>query len=100
MSSTFFSLGYYLFFFAYCFYLFYLKLIELLQLFLVDGSKRSSHSNAYFTGLFNKKRIVLFDTLLPPVVPEDMVAAMPMAVDAPLVTPATNATMYINSHAH
>ena len=26
--------------------------------------KRSKHSNAYFTGLFGKKRIVFFDTLL------------------------------------
>uniref|UniRef100_A0A182Y8U6 Ste24 endopeptidase n=1 Tax=Anopheles stephensi TaxID=30069 RepID=A0A182Y8U6_ANOST len=33
------------------------------QLFVVEGSKRSAHSNAYFTGLF-VKRIVLFDTLL------------------------------------
>lgn len=28
------------------------------------GSKRSSHSNAYFFGFFKNKRIVLFDTLL------------------------------------
>lgn len=34
------------------------------QLFLVEGSKRSHHSNAYFTGLWGVKRIVLFDTLL------------------------------------
>ncbi|KFB37512.1 hypothetical protein ZHAS_00004736 [Anopheles sinensis] len=34
------------------------------QLFVVEGSKRSAHSNAYFTGLFGVKRIVLFDTLL------------------------------------
>jgi STE24 endopeptidase len=34
------------------------------QLFVVEGSKRSAHSNAYFTGLFGMKRIVLFDTLL------------------------------------
>jgi len=33
-------------------------------LFVMDGSKRSSHGNAYFTGLFGAKRIVLFDTLL------------------------------------
>ncbi len=31
---------------------------------MVEGSKRSSHSNAYFYGFFNFKRIVLFDTLL------------------------------------
>merc|ERR1712004_454552 len=35
----------------------------LAELFVVEGSKRSSHSNAYFVGLI-KKRIVLFDTLI------------------------------------
>jgi len=30
----------------------------------VDGSRRSAHSNAYFTGIGKSKRIVLFDTLL------------------------------------
>ena len=30
----------------------------------MDGSKRSSHSNAYFTGIGKTKRIVLFDTLI------------------------------------
>ena len=30
----------------------------------LSGSKRSSHSNAYFYGFFKNKRIVLFDTLL------------------------------------
>ncbi|MBE8221332.1 MAG: M48 family metallopeptidase [Bdellovibrionales bacterium] len=32
--------------------------------FLMDGSKRSSHGNAYLSGLGSKKRIVFFDTLL------------------------------------
>lgn len=32
-------------------------------IFVVDGSRRSSHANAYFTGLGRRKRIVLFDTL-------------------------------------
>ncbi|HEX8978907.1 MAG TPA: M48 family metallopeptidase [Parasulfuritortus sp.] len=32
--------------------------------FVMDGSKRSSHGNAYFTGLGQSKRIVFFDTLL------------------------------------
>ena len=36
----------------------------LTKLFVVDGSKRSGHSNAYFYGFFKNKRIVLFDTLL------------------------------------
>ena len=33
-------------------------------LFVMDGSRRSSHGNAYFTGLGRAKRIVFFDTLL------------------------------------
>ena len=33
------------------------------KIYVMDGSKRSSHSNAYFFGLFKTKRIVLFDTL-------------------------------------
>jgi len=33
-------------------------------LYVMDGSRRSSHGNAYFTGLGNAKRIVFFDTLL------------------------------------
>jgi STE24 endopeptidase len=32
--------------------------------FVMDGSKRSGHGNAYFTGFGNHKRIVFFDTLL------------------------------------
>ena len=32
--------------------------------FVMDGSKRSSHGNAYFTGLGQSKRIVFYDTLL------------------------------------
>lgn len=36
----------------------------LTKLFVIDGSKRSSHSNAYFTGLPWSKQIVLFDTLI------------------------------------
>ncbi|KAK9910322.1 hypothetical protein M0R45_034288 [Rubus argutus] len=34
------------------------------KLYVVDGSTRSSHSNAYMYGFFNNKRIVLYDTLL------------------------------------
>lgn len=33
-------------------------------LFVMDGSRRSSHGNAYFTGFGQAKRIVFFDTLL------------------------------------
>lgn len=34
------------------------------KIFVIDGSKRSSHSNAYFYGLFTDKTIVVYDTLL------------------------------------
>mmetsp|Transcript_26331 Transcript_26331/g.47244 ORF Transcript_26331/g.47244 Transcript_26331/m.47244 type:complete len:423 (+) Transcript_26331:1435-2703(+) len=34
------------------------------KIFVIDGSKRSSHSNAYFFGFGQNKRIVIFDTLL------------------------------------
>lgn len=37
---------------------------SLSQIYIVEGSKRSAHSNAYFSGLFGAKRIVLFDTLI------------------------------------
>jgi STE24 endopeptidase len=37
---------------------------KLKNIFVMDGSKRSTKSNAYFTGLGAKKRIVLFDTLI------------------------------------
>lgn len=33
-------------------------------LFVMDGSRRSAHGNAYFTGFGNNRRIVFFDTLL------------------------------------
>ena len=36
----------------------------LTKLLVVEGSKRSSHSNAYFYGFYKNKKIVLFDTLL------------------------------------
>lgn len=34
------------------------------RIFVIDGSKRSTKANAYFTGLGQKKRIVLYDTLI------------------------------------
>ena len=33
-------------------------------IFIMDGSRRSGHGNAYFTGMGNNKRIVFFDTLV------------------------------------
>ncbi len=38
--------------------------LKINRVFSMDASKRSSHSNAYFTGIGHVKRIVLFDTLL------------------------------------
>jgi len=37
---------------------------QLDKIFVIDGSKRSTKANAYFTGLGSKKRIVLYDTLI------------------------------------
>lgn len=36
----------------------------LTHVYVMDGSRRSAHSNAFFYGFFKNKRIVLFDTLL------------------------------------
>ncbi|WP_428825160.1 M48 family metallopeptidase [Azonexus sp. IMCC34842] len=45
-------------------------------LFVMDGSKRSSHGNAYFTGFGNNKRIVFFDTLLARLTPSEVEAVL------------------------
>lgn len=45
-------------------------------LFVMDGSKRSSHGNAYFTGFGNNKRIVFFDTLLSRLAPSEVEAVL------------------------
>ena len=45
-------------------------------IFVMDGSKRSSHGNAYFTGLGRSKRIVFFDTLLESLTPEETEAVL------------------------
>ncbi len=46
------------------------------DIFVIDGSKRSSKSNAYFSGLGHKKRIVLFDTLVKDLSTEEIVAVL------------------------
>ncbi|CAM8960827.1 hypothetical protein QQ045_003529 [Rhodiola kirilowii] len=46
------------------------------KLFVVDGSTRSSHSNAYMYGFFNNKRIVLYDTLIQQCKDEEEVVAV------------------------
>jgi len=45
-------------------------------LYVMDGSKRSSHGNAYFTGFGAGKRIVLFDTLLSRLAPPEVEAVL------------------------
>ncbi|HRH14334.1 MAG TPA: M48 family metallopeptidase [Azonexus sp.] len=45
-------------------------------LLVMDGSKRSSHGNAYFTGFGNNKRIVFFDTLLARLAPPEVEAVL------------------------
>ena len=45
-------------------------------LFVMDGSKRSSHGNAYFTGFGKTKRIVFFDTLLQRLSPGEVDAVL------------------------
>jgi STE24 endopeptidase len=43
---------------------------------VIDGSKRSGHSNAYFTGFGRFRRIVLFDTLMEQLEPEELEAVL------------------------
>ncbi len=45
-------------------------------LFVMDGSKRSSHGNAYFTGFGRDKRIVFFDTLVERLTPDEIEAVL------------------------
>lgn len=45
-------------------------------LFVMDGSKRSSHGNAYFSGFGANKRIVFFDTLLERLAPPEIEAVL------------------------
>jgi STE24 endopeptidase len=44
--------------------------------FVMDGSKRSAHSNAFFTGFGASKRVVFFDTLLKQLTPAEMEAVL------------------------
>jgi STE24 endopeptidase len=43
---------------------------------VIDGSKRSAHSNAYFTGFGRFRRIVLFDTLIAQLAPTELEAVL------------------------
>jgi STE24 endopeptidase len=45
-------------------------------IYVMDGSRRSAHGNAYFTGLGRSKRIVFFDTLLATLAPAELQAVL------------------------
>ncbi|MCQ2210445.1 MAG: M48 family metallopeptidase [Paludibacteraceae bacterium] len=49
---------------------------QLENLYVIDGSKRTTKANAYFTGLGSKKRIVLYDTLMDTLTTEEIVAVL------------------------
>ncbi len=49
---------------------------KLQNIFVIDGSKRSTKANAYFSGLGAKKRIVLFDTLIQDLSVNEIVAVL------------------------
>jgi len=49
---------------------------KLNNIFVMDGSKRSTKANAYFSGLGTKKRIVLFDTLIKDHTKEELVGVL------------------------
>ena len=46
------------------------------NIYVIDGSKRSTKANAYFSGLGKKKRIVLYDTLISELKTEEIVAVL------------------------
>jgi len=49
---------------------------NLTNIFVIDGSKRSTKANAYFSGLGSKKRIVLYDTLMDKLTTDEIVAVL------------------------
>ncbi len=49
---------------------------DLKNIYVIDGSKRSTKANAYFTGLGRKKRIVLYDTLIKDHPTDELVAVL------------------------
>ena len=46
------------------------------NIYVIDGSKRSTKANAYFTGFWGKKRIVLFDTLIEKMTTQEIVSVL------------------------
>ena len=50
--------------------------LKVSRVFQVDASRRSRHSNAYFTGIGRVKRIVLFDTLIEQMTQDELLAVL------------------------
>ena len=46
------------------------------EIYVIDGSRRSTKANAYFTGIGSKKRIVLYDTLIEQMTTDEVVAVL------------------------
>ncbi|MCH7400550.1 M48 family metallopeptidase [Belliella kenyensis] len=46
------------------------------NLFVIDGSKRSSKANAFFSGIGKRKKVVLYDTLIDQHTPDELVAVL------------------------
>ena len=49
---------------------------KLKDIYVIDGSKRSAHANAYFTGYGSRKRIVLYDTLMEQLTTDEIVGVL------------------------
>ena len=46
------------------------------NIYIIDGSKRSAHANAYFTGYGSRKRVVLYDTLMEQLTTDEIVGVL------------------------
>lgn len=49
---------------------------SLSKIFVIDGSKRSTRANAYFSGFGNQKQVTLYDTLINDLEPKEVVAVL------------------------
>ncbi len=49
---------------------------RLKDIYVIDGSRRSAHANAYFTGFGSRKRVVLYDTLMEQLTTEEIVGVL------------------------
>lgn len=68
------------------------------KLYVIDGSKRSSHSNAYFTGLPWSKQIVLYDTLIEQSSVEETVAVVAHEIGHWKLSHLVQMLTYIQAH--